>query len=139
MINQTTNELELLACKGLSDQFLAKGSPHTDKSIQEALKGLPVLIADTYNDQRIEYPVETVDEGIASILSLPIIAQNRVIGVLRVYSAKTRAYSQEDVIFLSAVAEIAGIVIMNARLHEQTQYDLSFWNATLGYMQDKES
>ncbi len=137
LINESTNELELLASKGLSERFLTKGPPHADKSIQETLKGVPVLIVDSASDLRLEYPEETLQEGIASILSLPIIAQQRVIGVLRVYSAQKRAYSQEDVTFLVAVAEIAGIVIMNARLYEKTQYDLSFWNATLGYLEAK--
>ena len=136
LINESTNELELIGSKGLSDRFLTKGAPHADRSIQETLKGVPVLIEDTTSDPRLEYPAETVAEGIASILSLPIIAQRREIGVLRVYSAHKRAYSQEDVTFLSAVAEIAGVVIMNTRLYEKTQYDLSFWNATLGYLQE---
>ena len=135
LINESTNELELLAATGLSKQFLNKGTPHADKSIQETLKGIPVLINDTTSDPRLEYPTQTVAEGIASILSLPIVAQRREIGVLRVYSAHKRAYSQEDVTFLSAVAEIAGIVIMNAKLYEKTQYDLSFWNTTLGYLE----
>lgn len=139
LINESTNELELLACRGLSERFLTKGPPHADRSILETLSGVPVLIADTSSDPRLEYPVETVAEGIASILSLPIIAQRRVIGVLRVYSAHKRAYNQEDVAFLSAVAEVAGVVIMNAKLYEKTQYDLSFWNATLGYLQDGDS
>ena len=138
LINESTKELELLASKGLSERFLNKGPPHADKSIQETLKGVPVLIEDTATDPRLEYPDETVAEGIASILSLPIIAQRREIGVLRVYSAQKRAYSREDVTFLSAVAEIAGVVIMNARLYEKTQYDLSFWNATLDYLQGQE-
>jgi GAF domain-containing protein len=139
LINEVSNELELLAARGLSERFLAKGSPHADKSIRETLEGIPVLIADTGSDLRLEYPKQTVAEGIASILSLPIIARHRVIGVLRVYSARPRAYSQEDVTFLSAVAEIAGIVIVNARLYEKTHYDLSFWNATLGYLREQES
>ncbi|MCW8859571.1 MAG: GAF domain-containing protein [Deltaproteobacteria bacterium] len=137
LINESTGELELLASRGLSERFLTKGTPHTDKSIQETLMGVPVLIADTSSDPRLEYPAETVAEGIASILSLPIVARRRVIGVLRVYSADSRAYSQEDVTFLAAVADIAGIVIMNARLYEKTRYDLSFWNATLGYLEGK--
>ena len=137
LINESTNELELLASTGLSETFLAKGTPRADKSIQETLKGFPVLIDDTSSDPRLEYPEETVAEGIASILSLPIIAHHREIGVLRVYSAHKRAYNQEAVIFLSAVAEIAGIVIMNAKLYEKTQYDLSFWKTTLDYMEAK--
>ena len=135
LINESTNELELLASKGLSERFLTKGPPHADKSIQETLKGVPVLIEDTSSDPRLEYPAETVAEGIASILSLPIVAQGREIGVLRIYSAHKMACSQEDVTFLSAIAGIAGVVIMNARLYEKTQYDLSFWSATLDYLQ----
>jgi len=135
LINESTNELELLASRGLSERFLTKGSPHADKSIQETLTGVPVLITDTSSDPRLEYPAETVAEGITSILSLPIVAQYRVIGILRIYSAELRAYNQEEITFLAAVADIAGIVIMNARLYEKTRYDLSFWNATLSYLE----
>ncbi len=134
--NETTHELELIATSGLSETFLAKGQPHTDQSISETLAGRPVLIIDTANDPRLEYPVETVAEGIASILSMPIIAQQRVVGVLRLYSAEKRLYSQEEITFLSALAEISGIAIMNAKIYEKTNNDLSFWTATLGYMQD---
>jgi GAF domain-containing protein len=134
--NETTHELELIASAGLSDKFLAKGQPHTDQSISETLAGKPVLILDTANDPRLEYPAETVAEGIESILSLPIIARQRVVGVLRLYSAEKREYGQEEITFLSALAEIAGVAIMNARLSEKTRHDLSFWAATLGYLQD---
>jgi GAF domain-containing protein len=134
--NETTHELELIATTGLSEKFLDKGQPHTNQSISETLAGKPVLITDTANDPRLEYPAETVAEGIASILSMPIIAHQRVVGVLRLYSAEKRLYSQEDITFLSALAEIAGIAIMNAKIYEKTRNDLSFWTATLGYMQD---
>lgn len=134
--NETTHELELIATRGLSEKFLAKGQPHTNQSISETLAGRPVLITDTANDPRLEYPAETVAEGIVSILSMPIIARQRVVGVLRLYSAEKRVYSQEEITFLSALAEIAGIAIMNAKIYEKTNNDLSFWTATLGYMQD---
>ncbi len=137
LINETTGELELLACRGLSDRFLRKGPPHTDRSIRETLEGVPVLIADAAVDLRLEYPAETMAEGIASILSLPIVARRRVIGILRIYSAQQRQYSQEEVTFLAALAEIAGIAILNARLYERTRNDLSFWTATVGYLQGK--
>jgi GAF domain-containing protein len=134
--NETTHELELIVSTGLSDKFLSKGQPHTDQSISATLAGETVLILDTATDSRLEYPAETVAEGIVSILSLPIVARQRVVGVLRLYSADKRQYSQEEAIFLSALAEISGVAIMNARLYEKRQNDLSFWTATLDYMQD---
>ncbi len=138
LINETTGELELLVSRGLSDRFLQKGAPHTDKSICDTLAGNPVLILDTATDSRLEYPEQTRAEGIVSLLSLPIVAKDRVIGVLRLYIGKRREFSQEEVTFLSALAEIAGIAIMNARLYEKTTYDLSFWTATMDYLQEND-
>ena len=138
LVNETTRELELVASKGLSESYLKKGPVHMEKSIRETLKGMPVLILDAIADPRIEYPHENAREGIASILSLPIIAGKRVIGILRLYSQETKQYSGEEVAFLSAVAELAGLAIINARLYEKTKYDLSFWKTTLEYL-DAES
>ena len=134
LINETTRELELIASRGLSERYLKKGPLHIDKSIRETLTGTPVLIADARTDSRIEYQPEKAQEGIVSILSLPIIARKRVIGILRLYSGEPRRYSREEVAFLSAIAELAGIAIINAQLYERTKYDLSFWKTTLGYL-----
>lgn len=134
LINETTRELELVSSRGLSDAFLEKGPVHADQSISEALQGEPVFIADAKTDPRIEYPAEMAKEGISTILSVPITAQDRVIGVLRLYSAEPRQYGRDEAAFLSAVAEIAGVVIVNAKLYEQTKYDLSFWKTTVAYL-----
>jgi signal transduction protein with GAF and PtsI domain len=134
LINETTRELDLMAHRGLSEAFLSKGPVSADRSIREALNGHPVLIADVAHDSRVQYPLELVKEGIASILALPITAQSRVIGVVRLYAGEGREYRQDEVAFLLALAEIAGIVIVNAKLYEQTAYDLSFWETTMDYL-----
>ncbi len=133
LVDETTHQLELLAAKGLSEEFLHKGPLHSDRSIHETLEGTPVLIADAQNDPRVEYPDKMRAEGIRSILSLPIVAFQRVIGILRLYAGEARDYGEDEVAFLSALAEVAGIVIVNARLYEKTQHDLSFWSATLDF------
>ena len=137
LINETTRELEMVASRGLSEHYLKKGPLHIDKSIRDTLKGAPVLITDARTDSRVEYLAEKAQEGIVSILSVPIIAQKRVIGILRLYSQEIRQYSREEVAFISALAEIAGIAIINARMYEKTKYDLSFWEATMKYMDVK--
>jgi signal transduction protein with GAF and PtsI domain len=137
LINSTTRELELLASRGLSGRFLEKGPLHADKSIQETLQGAPVLIQDATTDPRIQYPEKMAEEGVVSLLSLPIVAGDRVIGILRLYTGERRSFDQDDLAFLTAISVIAGIAIMNARLYEKTKYDLSFWGATLDYFQEK--
>jgi len=134
LVNDTTGQLELMASRGLSDEYLRKGPLHSDRSIQETLAGSPVLIRDARTDPRMEYPEAAAREGISSILSIPIVARERAIGVLRLYTAEPRDFTQDEVAFLSGLAEIAGIAIMNARLYERTRYDLSFWQATVEYL-----
>ncbi|MEW6490544.1 MAG: GAF domain-containing protein [Thermodesulfobacteriota bacterium] len=134
LLREATGELEVVAARGLSERYLNKGPLHADRSIQEAVSGAPVLVRDARTDPRVEYPDAAAREGIASILSVPIVARERVIGVLRLYSAKPADFSQDDVAFLTALAEVAGIALMNARLYERTRYDLSFWQATVDYL-----
>ena len=67
---------------------------------------------------------------------MPIMARQRVVGVLRLYSADVRHYSQEEITFLSAIAQIAGVAIMNVKMYEKTSHDLSFWTTTLDYIQE---
>jgi signal transduction protein with GAF and PtsI domain len=137
LINQTTRELELLASRGLSVRFLEKGPLHADRSIHETLQGAPVLIRDAATDPRIEYPEKMAEEGVVSLLSLPIVAGDRIIGILRLYTGETRTFDRDELAFLTAISVIAGIAIMNAKLYEKTKYDLSFWGATLDYFQEK--
>lgn len=134
LLDETTGELVLTASQGLSEAYLAKGPLHADRSIQDALAGDPVLVENTASDPRVEYPEAAAREGIVSILSVPIIARERVIGVLRLYSAQPGRYGRDDVVFVSALAEIAGVAIANARLYERTTYDLAFWQTTARYL-----
>jgi len=135
LVDRTTREMEMFVSKGLSQWFLEKGPIQADKSVFEALEGAPVLVLDATTDPRIQYQKEVAKEGIVSVLSLPIVAGDRVIGVLRLYTGETRQFTMDEVAFLNAIAMISGIAIMNARLYEKTKYDLSFWGATLDYFQ----
>ena len=135
LIDKTTRKMDMFASKGLSKWFLEKGPIDAEKSVCEALEGTPVLVLDATTDPRIQYREEVAREGIVSVLSLPIVAGDRVIGVLRLYTGETRQFTLDEVAFLSAIAMISGIAIMNARLYEKTKYDLSFWGATLNYFQ----
>jgi GAF domain-containing protein len=48
------------------------------------------------------------------------------VGVLRVYADKIREFSEKEILFLEAVANLSAIALDNARLHKtlQTHCDL---------------
>ena len=60
------------ASYGLSDWYVRKGPVSADKSMSETLKGKPVAVLDAATDDRVEYRKQVAQEGIASILSVPV-------------------------------------------------------------------
>ncbi len=138
-MNTVTRELELLASYGLSQTYLSKGPLSMDKSIPQALKGEAVSITDVRRDSRIQYPKAAEKEGILSMLSVPITVKETVRGVLRLYSSNPTPFQAEEVDFAKALAEISGIAIINAKLHQERTDDIAFWKATLEYLGIKDS
>jgi GAF domain-containing protein len=118
LFNRKTNELEVAASMGLSEEYLNKGPLSAIRSIAHSLKDGPVAIDDVTDDPRIQYPEEAKKEGISSILSVPIALRENPTGVLRVYSAEPWEATLEDVNFVQAVAQIAGMALEMARLYK---------------------
>jgi GAF domain-containing protein len=116
LINPKTQELELASSTGLSHEYLHKGPVSALRSIADSLKDGPVAIYDVKDDPRIQYPTEAVKEGIASILAVPIMARGNPIGAIRIYTAEPWEFKIEDVSFVQAVAQIAGMAIEMSRL-----------------------
>ena len=118
LINRKTGELEMAASYGLSDRYIDKGPLSALQSIAQSLEDGPVAIFDVSDDPRIQYPEEAKEEGIASILSLPIIIRGKLAGALRVYTSEPWEFTLDDVNFVQALAQIAGMAIEMSRLYQ---------------------
>ncbi len=118
LINPKTQELEIAASVGLSEEYLNKGPISARRSIADSLKDGPVAIYDVLDDPRIQYPEEAQREGIASILAVPIMARGNPIGAVRIYTAEQWEFNIEDVNLVQAVAQITGMAIETARLYK---------------------
>jgi len=114
-------QLQMAAVFGLSDQYLNKGPVDLEHSPvdREILSGHATQLADVTTDPNFQYPGEAAREGIVSVASVPLIAHAQPIGVLRVYSRLRRTFSDADIRFLTAVADLAALCIDNARLYDQ--------------------
>ena len=60
-----------------------------------------------------------------SLMFAPMVAGDRVVGILSAQSYEPEAHSQQDLDLLSAMASQAALAIANARLHEATQKTLA--------------
>ena len=131
LVNPKTNTLEVAASQGVSDKYLKKGPVDLDKSIAEALSGRPVAIFDATSDPRLQYPDAAREEGIASMVAVPMISKGKVIGVLRLVTGEPREFTMEEVDFAGAVAELGGQAISNARMYEARIRELNFLKGLL--------
>lgn len=115
-LNLETEELEILASFGLSLNYLNKGPILKAKSIRNTIKGEPVVINDISSTNLLQYPENAKEEGIRSIISLPIKFYGKVIGSLRLYHHETWDISERDLDSLLLLAENIGLAMTYTRL-----------------------
>ncbi len=124
LMDKRSHELELAGAYGLSDAYLNKGPLSAIQSISASLQEGPVAIYDVTDDPRIQYPEEAKQEGIFSVLSVPIQVHGSIIGCLRVYTSEPWEFVLDDVNFVQAVAEITGMAIEMARLNKGLKHSI---------------
>ena len=107
------------AAYGLSDWYVRKGPVSADRSISQALEGKPVAILNAAGDERVQYRDQARQEGIASMLSVPISFKGDVVGVMRVYAAKQHYFTRSEMYFVQEVANLGAIALERARELEQ--------------------
>ena len=108
-----------MAQKGLSENYLHASPMQAKKIVDDILEGGYLSFYDATTDPRLENLEEKKAEGIASILTVPIIVKEQAIGVLSLYTAEHRDFSKDEIDFLSALADQGGIAIGRARLFER--------------------
>jgi GAF domain-containing protein len=119
LFSPKSHELRLAGSYGLSTNYLDKGPISALRSIASALEDAePVAIFDVADDPRIQYPDAAIKEGIASILSAPIIIGEKLIGCMRVYTAEPWEFTLNDVNFVQAVAQIVGMSLEMCRVNK---------------------
>jgi GAF domain-containing protein len=124
LLDEDKRTLKLVASYGLSDKYLSKGEISSEKSISQALKGTPVVVKNAFNDAGVQYKNEKKEEGIISILCVPIKSKDDVIGVLRLYSERLRNFTQDEISLVTALAYQGGLAIQNAIHYLRIQEDI---------------
>ncbi len=105
-----------IAQKGLSKSYLHAEPREAKRASEEIMKKGYVAIHDATTDPRVKTHELKKKEGIASILVVPVIVKERVKGVLSLYTNKPRIFSEDEIHFLTALAEQGGMAIERARL-----------------------
>ena len=83
----------------------------------------PALIPDTSKDDRwLRRPDDAVEQsGPKSALCVPLLAREKLVGVLTLVHPQANAFGNEHLELMQAIADQAGIAVLNARLYTESQ------------------
>jgi len=131
LLSPDKKQLVHSATYGLSDRFVKKGPLSADKSLSQAQEGKPMQVLNAAEDKNTQYRWHMKKEGIASILAVPVVFENEAIGMMRIYTAEPRQFSEEETGFVEGVASLGALALQKARRHEAVSNDLQQCNIDL--------
>src|SRR5260370_1169163 len=98
LVDSQKNELVIKAAKASSEEYWRKPNLKIGNSLISRVvkEKAPLMVRDVTKQEGYQYPELATKEGIRSLLSVPMILKDHVIGVLNVYSANERSFSNQD-------------------------------------------
>src|SRR5436190_5362285 len=123
LVDAQKNELVLKAAKASSEEYWHKPNLKIGNSLISRVvkEKAPLMVRDVTKQEGYQYPELATKEGIRSLLSVPMILKDHVIGVLNVYSADERVFSNNDLRLLSTVADQVSLAFENTKLNVAIQ------------------
>jgi signal transduction histidine kinase len=117
LLDRSGRTLSIAASHGLSRAYLDKGPVDVRNSGVDlvALEGRVVQVLEVAEDDRFQYRDEARREGLRSMLSCPMRARRRTLGVIRVYTGEPHRFDEQEQNLLMNLANLGAVAILNAR------------------------
>lgn len=83
----------------------------------------PALVTNTMQDERwLRRPDDTSEKtGAKSAICVPLLAREQLVGVLTLVHSIPNAFNEEHLELMQAIADQAGVAVLNARLYTESQ------------------
>lgn len=121
-LDKKKQELTIEATQSLSEEYINKpplkvGESISGKAVKEKR---PITVLDVTKEPEYKYPQIAKKEGICSMLAVPMMIKDEIIGVVNSYIASEHKFSDDEVKVLQSVANQAAVAIANTKLMEET-------------------
>lgn len=126
LLDEATKSFVLGAAHGLSKEYLSRQIIDTDQVMHELRNGQPVISSQLISDDEVNIDLAR-KEGVREVLSLPILQQGKVIGLLRLLTREKREFTEAETGFAMLLAEQVGIAIANSRMFQEQANQLNFF------------
>ncbi len=119
LVDTEKQELMLSASHGFS-RVKAKRGDMLDHWVLRHRKSL--IIEDVLKDFRFPpQEEESSDEMFRSMISAPLMSEDKVIGILRIDSSVEAAYTQDDLRLLNILSDLGALAIQNSHLYSKAE------------------
>lgn len=117
LADESSENFISVANTGLSDDYKHANPIHVKTVLSDIFKNdRSLCVKDATSDPRIPNHQAKKDEGIASLLAVPVVVKQNIIGVLTLYTATRRNFSKKEIALLKALAEHGGLAIERSKL-----------------------
>lgn len=118
LLDEKKKLLEVKATQSVSEAYNRKPPLRLGEGIAgiAALEQRPIIVRDVKRDPRYVNKEIAEKEGLASLVSLPLVVRGKTIGVLNLYTSEPRDFTEDEIQLLTTIANQAAIVIENHRL-----------------------
>ncbi len=122
LLNEERQELEIVATQSLSEAYRKKPPLKVGQSISglAVKERRPIAVLDVTSEAGYMYPDLAKKEGLRSLLSVPMMLKDRVIGVINSYTSYEHRFTEEEIKLLQAVANQAAVAIENTKLMQRS-------------------
>ncbi|MBP1732778.1 MAG: uncharacterized protein H6Q55_3207 [Deltaproteobacteria bacterium] len=121
LLDDKKQELVIAATQSLSQAYITKQNLKVGQSIsgKVVMEKRPITVLDVTKERGYMYPDIAKKEGLVSMLCVPMMIKDRVIGVINSYTQREYKFSKEEVDILQAIANQAAVAIENTRLDQE--------------------
>lgn len=123
MLLNDKNELVIRATQTVSQAYTKKLPIKLGEGVsgKVAQTNKPITVYDIQKDKNYKYKEIARNEGICSLLCVPLSVKGRAIGVINLYTSKLHKFTKNEISVLSTVANQAALVIENTELMVKTK------------------
>lgn len=121
LLDEEKKELVIKATQSKSRAYVKKPNVKLTESVagRAVLEGRPITVRDVRKTPGYQYPDIARQEGLCSLIALPLIVKREIIGVLNCYTSRPHEFTDEEISLCTALANQAAISIQNAKLMVQ--------------------
>ena len=121
LLDESREWLDLRASFGAGEAYIRKPRLNVAESLLGVVvrRKKPLQVENVQISSRYQNVEVAQQEGLVSLLSLPLLFSGQVIGALNVYTGQLHSFSNEEIRILSALAELSALAIEKARLYER--------------------